>query len=251
MSDTIEDILKQRRMDTADLKNSSEDTIRKILLLISPEEISRLCATSQKFNRICEDQSFWRVKVQRDYGIEKKYKSTWKETAIAFYKVNMINLNKKWIDGRTYSKIIEEASNSEDSIRYLMRLQDEYFPENIDQGFFSAAIFILDGDMHDGIVHQMDRDLTDEEIKPLEKIFTSEFAIIFNAFFQISSLYRNLPLDLQDNYLYTGDSAEKKILKIVLPLIDINPYIMFFSSLTDDDLDDIRKLHRQQYNLYF
>ena len=93
MSSTIEDILRQRRMNIADLKNSNEDTIRKILLLISPKEISRLCVTSQKFNRVCEDQSFWRVKVQRDYGIEKKYGFTWKETAINLHKVKMINLN--------------------------------------------------------------------------------------------------------------------------------------------------------------
>ena len=239
MSITIEHILGQRRMNITDFKNSDDDTIREILSLISPPEISRLCATSRKFNRICKDQSFWRVKVKRDYGIQKKYGSTWKETAINMHKVNMINLNNRWINGRTYSEIVEEVSDSKDSMGILFQMERQYFPDSINtQGGFVGAIFMLDGNIYNPIFDRMDRDLTNREIETLEKIYTSEFAIIFRSFYHIVGLYSNLPNHLQQNYVYQN-STGSKIFDIVLSVIDLTPYIMFFSSLTTDELNDI------------
>ncbi len=235
---TVEDILRQRRMNITDLESSGDNTIREILFLINPVEISKLCATSRKFNRICTDVSFWRMKVKRDYGIQRMYGSTWKETAINLFKVNMINLDKKWIDERTYAEIVKEALIQKDSSKYLEELQYGHYPEHMPWiCIYNGIIFNPNEEMQDQIANQMNRDFTDEEIETLEKVFTSEFAIIYRAFFEIKDSIV-IPLSrqqyLEDNIHFDGTLAQ-----ILQPFIDVYPYIMLFSSMQDDELNSI------------
>ncbi len=235
---TIEDILRRRRMNIADLESSSDTTIREILILINPAEISKLCATSRKFNRICTDVSFWRMKVKRDYGIQRMYGSTWKKTAINLFKVNMINLNKEWINGNTYVEIVKEALEQENSFVYLRRLQGEYYPESIPgRSAFDGKIFIPNGDMQNQIANQMNREFTDEEIETLKSTFTPEFAIIYRAFFEIEESYA-IPLSRQA-YFDDNIQFDEILAQILQPFIDVYPYIMLFSSLSNDELDEI------------
>nr|QBK92763.1 MAG: uncharacterized protein LCPAC401_04010 [Pithovirus LCPAC401] len=235
---TVEDILRQRRMNITDLESSGDNTIREILLLINPVEISRLCATSRKFNRICTDVSFWRVKVKQDYGIEKKYGTTWKETAVSLFKVNMINLNNRWINGSTYVEMVKEIVKKKDSAGYMGRLQYEYYPEDISREvLFTGKIFIPNGDIQNDIINQMDRDLTNEEIETLKNVFTSEFAIIYRAFFEIERSY-SIPLSRE---AYFDDTTQfgGHLAYILQPFIDVYPYIMLFSSLSSHELNNI------------
>nr|QBK92689.1 MAG: uncharacterized protein LCPAC401_03270 [Pithovirus LCPAC401] len=235
---TMEEILRQRRMNIIDLRNSDDTTIREILLLINPKEISKLCSTSQKFNRICTDHSFWRVKVKRDYGIERIYGTTWKGTAINLHKVNMINLNKEWIDGRTYAEIVKEVLNQKDDVKYLENLQYEHHPKYIPWvSIFNGNIFISDEDMHEQIVNQLGRDFTDEEIETMKNIYTSEFAIIYRSFFEIKDSYV-IPLS-REIYLEDNIHFDESLAQILKPFIDVYPYIMFFSSLPDNELNNI------------
>nr|QBK94072.1 MAG: uncharacterized protein LCPAC406_03860 [Pithovirus LCPAC406] len=230
-------------MNIADLESSGDNTIREILLLINPEEISRLCATSRKFNRICTDVSFWRMKVKQDYGMEKKYGATWKKTAINLFKVNMINLNKEWINGCTYAEIVKETLGQKEIIRYLAKFQNEYYPDDVPSYSvftghkFTGKIFIPNGDMQHEITNRMDRELTDEEIETLKNVFTSEFAIIYRAFFEIEESYA-IPLSRQvyfdDTVQFNGDLTQ-----ILQSFIDVYPYIMLFSSLPNHDLNNI------------
>nr|QBK93013.1 MAG: uncharacterized protein LCPAC403_01470 [Pithovirus LCPAC403] len=235
---TMEDILRQRRVNIADFGLFDDTAIREILILINPAEISRLCVTSQRFNRICTDVSFWKMKVKRDYGIEKKYGFTWKETCINLFKVNMINLNKEWINGSTYAEIVKDALEQKDSVKYLERLQYKHHPEHLPwTPVYNGKIFILNGEMQDQIVNQLQRDLTDEEIETLKNTFTLESAVIYRAFFEIKESCV-LPLSrqayLDDTIQFDGDLAQ-----ILQPFIDVYPYIMLFSSLPNHELNNI------------
>nr|QBK92757.1 MAG: uncharacterized protein LCPAC401_03950 [Pithovirus LCPAC401] len=236
---TIEDILQQRHMNIADLESSDTNTVREILFLINPVEISRLCVTSQKFNRICTDHSFWRMKVKRDYGIEKKYGATWKETAINMYKVNMINLNKEWINGSTYAEIVKEALEQKDTFEYLKILQAEYhLGFDVDwKSIWNGKIYPNDY-MIEQIEYQLERKLTNEEIETSERAFTSEFAIIYSAFFEVYGSYV-IPLWRQ-KYLRGMFQLDEKLAPILQQFIDVYPYIMLFSSLSNVELNRIQ-----------
>jgi len=105
---------------TLDIRNISElgmDIIQLYFYGISIKEVLKLRRVNTRFNEACKGESFWRNKVLFDYGVEKIYGESWKDTAKLLYNSNMINLRKKWIDGRTYGKLLEE----------VLRNHDEFF----------------------------------------------------------------------------------------------------------------------------
>ncbi len=277
---TIEDILRERHMNIEDLARSSDSAVREILVFISPVEIAKLCRTSRKFNRICKDESFWKMKVKRSYGIEKQYKDTWRKTAEFLHKVNMINLSNKWINGSTYAEIIKDIQNQPiirgsrtdgrinylrelqyNSIRDFESLQEESKFSSISKGKYgfikrepmgmrsslSSQIHsiglirhsgkIFDASMHHELVDRLGRDLTNIEIETLEDVFTAEFAIIYRSFFEIDNttvLPFGRPLYFANIGIYNGN-----LKGILLPLVDVYPYIMYFSSFEDHQLNEI------------
>ena len=76
---SVDEILERLRLKRKDLNNLSTSQLKTIFLNLTIKEISSLCRVSRKFNRVCEDESFWKIKVADAYGIEKKYGSTWRE----------------------------------------------------------------------------------------------------------------------------------------------------------------------------
>ncbi len=106
-----------------DLNNLTSDLTEKIFSVLTPKEVSLLCGTSKKFNSICKRESFWRNKVLNDYGVEKKFGKTWRETAKNMSQVNMINLNDEWINGETYRKILDESLKGNDVLEYIHEIQ--------------------------------------------------------------------------------------------------------------------------------
>ncbi len=88
------------------------DVIEKFFYGISVKEILELSVTNTRFNEACKRESFWKKKVLLDYGVEKKYGETWKETAKFLYDSDMINLKKEWINGETYGDLFEQALKS-------------------------------------------------------------------------------------------------------------------------------------------
>nr|QBK92447.1 MAG: uncharacterized protein LCPAC401_00850 [Pithovirus LCPAC401] len=276
----IEDILRERHMKMADFENSSDSTVREILLFISPAEISKLCRTSRKINRICTNESFWKVKVEQSYGTEKRYGDTWRKTAELFHKVNMINLNNKWIDGRTYAEIIKDTQKQTiihgqetyGRIEYLRKLQTQYYttikgkgrygiirriqrgihvghfgqyslgPPPVPRGgppgkFYHGKIFVINGSLHRDIVSGIGKELTDKEIETLEDVFTPEFAVIYRSFFEIDNTG---VLPLEHVRYFKGIGAYNDNMRgILLPFVDVYPYIMYFSSLQDSKLNEI------------
>nr|QBK93968.1 MAG: F-box-like protein [Pithovirus LCPAC406] len=109
--DTISEILERVHLKEESLGNLPPDVIQEIFLDLSVEEIMKLCRSNVAFNIVCERESFWQTKVWTDFGIEKKYWDTWRKTAENLFKMKMINLNKKWINGMTYREIIDKIAN--------------------------------------------------------------------------------------------------------------------------------------------
>nr|QBK92482.1 MAG: F-box-like protein [Pithovirus LCPAC401] len=109
--DDISEILERVHLREESLNNLPPDVIQEIFLDLSVEEIMKLCRSSIAFNTVCERESFWQTKVWTDFGIEKKYSSTWRKTAENLFKMKMINLNKKWVNGMTYREIIDKIAN--------------------------------------------------------------------------------------------------------------------------------------------
>ncbi len=48
----------------------------------------------------------YREKVKNDYGIYHMYGNSWRDTIRFLSDMKMINLNKRWIDGKTYSELL-------------------------------------------------------------------------------------------------------------------------------------------------
>ena len=109
--DTINKILKRVHLEKESLGNLPLDVIQEIFLDLPIKEIMKLCRSNVAFNMVCKRESLWQTKVWTDFGIEKKYWDTWRKTAENLFKIKMINLNKKWINGMTYREIIDEVAN--------------------------------------------------------------------------------------------------------------------------------------------
>ncbi len=89
----------------------SSDLIQKIFTFLSLIEVPKICVISNRFNMVGNREALWRDKVQNCFGVDEKQAKTWKQTAIKMVKCNMINLNKKWVNGQTYREILDEALN--------------------------------------------------------------------------------------------------------------------------------------------
>lgn len=53
---------------------------------LSIQDLLRLCRSSSRFNRLCQDDYVWKILFIRDFGQPKKFKGTWKETYISQYR---------------------------------------------------------------------------------------------------------------------------------------------------------------------
>ena len=85
--------------DVEDIKDECHNLFQKFKV----DEILALCEVNESIRHICETELLWKIKVELDYGIAKKYPndSTWRKTAEMLFKIGMINLNDKWINGET------------------------------------------------------------------------------------------------------------------------------------------------------
>nr|QBK92852.1 MAG: uncharacterized protein LCPAC401_04900 [Pithovirus LCPAC401] len=124
------------------------DIIIKFFDDISVKEVMRLCRINKQFNTVCQKDFMWRRKVKNDYGVETKYGKTWKDTAQFLFEYNMINLNQKWVNGKTYKELFDESLESK-SDTYFKDLYEKYdlmtviFPSYV-KDIRTAKLAILD-----------------------------------------------------------------------------------------------------------
>nr|QBK93817.1 MAG: F-box-like family protein [Pithovirus LCPAC406] len=195
---SLNEIFVKLRLTRQDLNNLSTSQLRNIFLDLTVKEISLLCIVSKKFNAICEDESFWREKVLDNYGVENKYGSTWRITAKSMDEKNMINLNNRWIDGRTYKQILNEALQMEYIPEFFVDLQEKYllpyvdnsegylwdlmYDENIDYDYFNLDIEADTEDRLQKIANKvLGRDYTEEELNDIFFIKSREMKVIYQT----------------------------------------------------------------------
>ena len=185
-----------------------------------------------QLNGELKDDSSWRIKVLNDYGIKKKYGDTWKQTAIVMGKFNRINLGRKWIYGRIYREILDDAlQNGADvleglPLEYLLLYADnEKHAENMRYNLHDEK------QIQDYANTHLDKPYTDNKIDDILLTYSREISVIYSAVLSYKG---------QDGYL-PGDTNEMlqpafKSYEVLREMIDPMLYVMQFSSFPHNQL---------------
>nr|QBK93714.1 MAG: F-box domain protein [Pithovirus LCPAC406] len=238
---SVEEILTKLRFNYQDLNELPIVQLKDILANLTVKEILLLCTTNKKFNAACKEESFWKNKVFSDYGIEKKYGATWRKTAQRMSQINMINMNKKWTNGRTYKELFDMAMQEIADELNVMRMVEinkiftEYPP------CFSNKFAYLNNEQEfqDYAEVNLKRQLTREELDKLEFVNSREMLVIYAASGTYESGKRRgkdlLPGDNNhySQFDYNNIPNQKEF---ILQLFDPMLYVMQFSSFPIEEL---------------
>nr|QBK93879.1 MAG: hypothetical protein LCPAC406_01930 [Pithovirus LCPAC406] len=235
-------VLKLQRLglEIEDLNNISPDLIQELFLDLSVVEISKLCRLNTKFNSVCLRESLWNSKVWIDYGIEKKYGDTWRETAKNLSQLNMINLNETWVNRKTYKEIMDESMDTkENSFTHVTNLLQTEFEAAIGVGImdkFHMSLF-NEEELKTYGKSRLGRNLRSGELDKLRLIFTREFHVIVKTLQIYGAYFPNLPgiglafaSRLRSRPIPRRNRNLRSSHPIVMKFFDINLYIMDFSS---------------------
>ena len=238
---SVSDILTKVRLNLRDLNNVSLTQLETIFSILTVKEISTLCAVNIRFNTVCQDESFWRNKVLSDYGIKKRYGDTWRQTAITMDRVNMINMNGVWIDGRTYMEIFDDTlqkwadSVLDFQIPYLLPLANES-KDDIDD--LHLRIENDDTQLQDFANRVLGRDYTERELNEIYYIKSREINVIYKAVLTYQDDGQYLPggtLDDSITAIGTTGTALPSY-DFLRGMMDPMLYVMQFSSFSADKL---------------
>nr|QBK92699.1 MAG: hypothetical protein LCPAC401_03370 [Pithovirus LCPAC401] len=108
------------------------DILTEVYLFLSVKDVTIPLKVSNLFN--IRNDIMWKKLVRNEFGITKLFGSTWRDIAILLSQCNMINMNKRWIDGRTYNDIFTDSLNNInyfDIVRYNYRRYTFYHPPDI------------------------------------------------------------------------------------------------------------------------
>nr|QBK92604.1 MAG: F-box family protein [Pithovirus LCPAC401] len=233
---SVSEILARFNLSRRDLNNVSLSQLRTIFQDLTIKEISKLCTVNKRFNTLCKDESFWRNKASDDYGIHKKYGNTWRQTARNMDKVNMINMNGVWIDGRTYKEILDDALQNGSSI--IPELQKQYlllYVDNYDDHFLQELQFdATNDDIRLNFISNavLGRDYTDDELNDIYYIKNREINVLYAAVFT----YNGMGLYLPGKPIFSTVGTALPSYEFIREMIDPILYVMQFSSFSDDRL---------------
>ena len=153
MSDSVNEILERIHLHRSDLKNVGSEIVQKIFTNLGVKQISRLCRTSRSFNNICKKESLWKDKLWNEYGIDKKKRETWRETAkkevlLFWYFIND-DIKYHMIDGDDQNNYIDEEAEQainkfeKNFANHALREEKEvYAAELIFRSFYNTNRFI-------------------------------------------------------------------------------------------------------------
>nr|QBK93700.1 MAG: F-box-like protein [Pithovirus LCPAC406] len=235
---SVNEILTRLNLNRRDLSNVSLSQLETVFKDLTVKEISTLCAVNRRFNTLCKDESFWRNKVFDDYGIKKKYGSTWRQTAITMDKVNMINLGTKWIDGRTYREILDDAlKNGADTV---LEAQIQYllpYVDGIDNATNLQFDFHDEKEIQDFVADELGKHYTYDELIDILLIKSSEIDVIYTTVLTYKGEH-NLYLPGHTITDVTTGTALQSY-SFLRDMIDPVIYVMQFSSFSNDKLDTV------------
>nr|QBK92598.1 MAG: F-box family protein [Pithovirus LCPAC401] len=238
---SVSEILTKVRLNLQDLNNVSLAQLETVFLDLTVKEISLLCAVNKRFNTVCENESFWKNKVLNDYGIHKKHGNTWRQTSINMSKVNMINLDTKWIDRRTYREIFDDALQ-QGSTEFIINLQRRYllpYANNFaDRAYNLLYQYENDDTQLQGFANEvLGRDYTENELNDIFYIKNREIRVIHTSVLTYrggGNLYLPGDTDTSQNIGTTLQSYE-----FLREMIDPMIYVMQFSSFSHDKLNTV------------
>nr|QBK93875.1 MAG: uncharacterized protein LCPAC406_01890 [Pithovirus LCPAC406] len=230
MDRTVDEILRDIRLNKKDI--TSPDVINEIYLDLNIKDILKICRLNRAFNNACKNEEMWKTKIWDEYGVRKKYGETWRETAQNLSSSNMINMNDKWYDGRTYTQLLYKALDVEDETSsgwdYLDRLKDDAVERNTR---YRGNVFrIVD---ENTIKDEYDH-LSQNALDIYKQIATREYFIIFAT---LRAYMQNYPVLPTQSVIEDYKLGEKRSLNIkLLTLIDPILYVIQFSSFDNEDL---------------
>ncbi len=236
------DCLVEKLFTHLNIQNISElgtDVIEQFFYGISVKEILELSVTNTRFSEACKRESFWKKKVLIDYGVEKKYGETWKETAILLSNSNMINLGKEWINGQTYGELLEEGTKNDNLFAGILTkyqipdVQVFVYSESVNN-LKSAGIEysnVIEFDFTIAQLNALGFGPTDENIvQRVLKVVTREFSVIMHAVVEAKRYYGLISLGRdQENDIDDLRGRDLKTSKEIRSLVDPILYVMMYS----------------------
>ncbi len=240
---SVNEILEKLHFRVQDLNVLPSEQLRDILLILNVKEILKLCEVNQKFNSVCDEELFWRIKVLNDYGIKKRYGNTWKETAIVMDKVNMINLGRTWSDGRTYREILDDTLRDGDDADDILDLQYKYIlhlmnsENNEDDAKFIQIELNDEKSLQDFADEFLGKPYTADEIDDILLANSKEMKIIYASVLTYKGMTpcKYLPGNTIGNSVTTGTALQSY--EFLRKMIDPVLYVMQFSSFSRDRLN--------------
>ncbi len=225
----VNEILQKLRLKRQDLTNLSSSQIQSIFEDLTVKEILSLCDVNEKFKK----ESLWKDKVFNDYGVKEKFGDSWKETAKNMEEVNMINLNKRWVNGHTYEKILNDASEmkEDDGLEYLSEIYfdvlDEVIGKKLRMELYEAEDLFQW--YNRGILYKFSA----EQLEKLDIIYSREINIIIATITSATISDRTLPSISFDEGLH-----DKSVMEIFPLFYIIDPifYVMQFSATSESEV---------------
>nr|QBK92627.1 MAG: uncharacterized protein LCPAC401_02650 [Pithovirus LCPAC401] len=230
-------------------KDLSSTEIQEILFDLNTDEIAILCRTDKRFDTVCQRESFWKNRVTSQYGVDVPILGkTWRDTDRIFFQSLMMDLGEEWINGMTYKELIEEAyDRGPESLLYLQNLKMKTLTEVLEMKIDPFWEFYID----EGYGREMIDDLIEDDHqkdKLVSSVLTRELGIIAAAVAIRYFSYPELPGVVSEqhqsvskdfiNTTYTGNKRKYNdaISVIIDGMFDYIPYLMMFSTMSDDDL---------------
>lgn len=235
----LRNLLSRLELKKNNLDALGPDIIEKITMKLNVKEVLELCSVSRSFKSLCWKESFWRLKIKSDFGINKRYENTWKDTAKQLFENNVINLDKKWVNGQTYRTLMNGAfDGNDDSKRQFYSIVTDATVGMSDETSELFHIFLGElptYEYDDVILKNMleDDELTEGEIKDFERILTRELAVIGGVVALYGDSYPGLPY---------ANSGDKYASYAVRRWFDWDIYVIFFSSFSKNDMINMGNL---------
>ena len=101
---------------------------------LAVKEISTLSRLSKFHREVINNENFRKKLVNNNFGVDVKRIYTWRHTSIYLGKITHINLKKKWVNGMTYQKILDDTLKFEkvgvkcERVMYLYYLSVKHYP---------------------------------------------------------------------------------------------------------------------------
>ncbi len=216
------------------------DILQNIFTYLTIGKISKLSSTNVRFNLVTNRELMWKDMISIRYGVDKTYGSSWKETAKNLFLCNMINLNKRWINGMTYKEILDLAvSKGIDGSIYVNVMRSKFLSKG---GCFEHhdgkwKSFIYDEQMLQDYAYEAgsyESEFNRKELDYLERVITREITIVIVT---VDTLQESRLLPSETYFEYTNQNTPQLPKDVKFSsLFDYVPYVIQFSSFTRTQL---------------